>query len=132
MKINHDFHIHTSLSLCAKPSATLDNYIKQAKKFNLNKIGIANHFWDGKFPIDIDFYEIQNLLHIKRIKPEIENKKNNELKIYFGCETEYDPKRRDVAISEEAAEQMEFILVPNSHTHMMMPKNLYEPYKLRR
>ena len=132
MKIKHDFHIHTTLSLCARPSATLDDYIKQAKKCNLNKIGIANHFWDDKFSIDIDFYQIQNLSHIEKIKPEIEKVNNNDLRIYYGCETEYDPKRRDVAISEEVAEQMEFILVPNSHTHMMMPKDLYKPYEKHR
>ena len=34
-----------------------------------------------------------------------------------------------MAITEERAEQMDFILVPNSHTHMMMPKDWYEPYQ---
>lgn len=132
MKINHDFHIHTSLSLCAKQSATLDNYIEQAKKLGLNKIGISNHFWDELFPVDIDFYQIQNFLHIENIKTEIERKKNCGLNIYFGCEAEYDPKRADISVSEAVAEQFEFILVPNSHTHMMMPKNLYEPYEKHR
>jgi len=127
MKIKHDFHIHTSLSICADETATLDNYIENAKKFGLEKIGISNHFWDSVIPIGDEFYRIQDYAHVSELKPEIEAKRTDGLKIYFGCETEYDLKRGDVAISEETAEKFDFILVPNSHTHITMPKDLYEP-----
>ena len=53
--ITHDFHIHTSLSFCAKESATIDAYVKIAKNIGLKKIGISNHFWDSKIP-RIDTY----------------------------------------------------------------------------
>lgn len=129
MKIKHDFHIHTSLSLCANETATLDNYIENAKMLGLEKIGIANHFWDEKIPDCFDFYRVQNYERVEKIKPEIEAKKTDGLKIYFGCETEYDSHRGDVAICEETAEKFDFILVPNSHTHITMPQDLYEPYE---
>ena len=64
-----------------------------------------------------------------QIKPEIEKACTESLKIYFGGEAEYDPWHHDVSVTEAAAEQMDFLLVPNSHTHITMPKDLYEPYE---
>ncbi len=41
MKINHDFHIHTHLSLCADKSATAEAYAKIFKELGLKKaVGI--------------------------------------------------------------------------------------------
>ena len=73
MKVKHDFHIHTDLSVCADKSAKLIGYIDIAKKLGIEKIGIANHFWDSKIQPALEFYESQNFEHISKIKPEIEN-----------------------------------------------------------
>ena len=129
MKIKHDFHIHTDLSICANETATLGNYIEIANKLGLEKIGIANHFWDSKIEGRLDFYKTQDFEHILKLKPEIEKVQSDDLKIYFGCEAEYDYKHHDVAITEEVAEQLDYVLVPNSHTHATMPKEFYEPYQ---
>ncbi len=129
MKISHDFHIHTNLSICADRSVGLDTYIENARKSGLKKIGIANHFWDNTIECGISFYNIQNYEHLAKIIPEIKEKSNDELKIYFGCEAEYDYKHRGVSITEETAEKFDYILVPNSHTHLTMPKDFYEPYQ---
>ncbi len=138
MNITHDFHIHTSLSFCANESATIDAYVKIAKQIGLKKIGIANHFWDSKIPridtyyktkYDVGFYDNQDFEHILKDKPEIEKYKNSCVEILFGAEAEYDPIRRGVGITEEVAEQLDFLLVPNSHTHATMPISMYEPYE---
>lgn len=130
MKIKHDFHIHTNLSRCAKESATVENYIAHAKRLGLKKLGFANHFWDEKFPIENNnFYRIQNFEYNIVLKDELKKIDSGDIKLYFGCETEYNFERRSIAVSEEKAEQFEFILVPNSHTHMTMPKDFYEPYE---
>lgn len=52
MKITHDFHIHTALSSCAQPSATLESYLAHAKRLGLKKIGFADHYWDEKVSAD--------------------------------------------------------------------------------
>lgn len=129
MKVKHDFHIHTDLSICANETAKLANYIEIADKLKLEKIGIANHFWDTSIDGAFDFYQIQDFEHILKLKPEIEKLKKDGLQIYFGAEAEYDPKHRDVSVSERIAEQLDYILVPNSHTHITMPKDFYEPYQ---
>lgn len=130
MKIKHDFHIHTSLSVCAKETATVEHYLKTAKKLGFNKIGFADHFWDDKINCgDNRFYQRQGYAHVEQLKPILADIKENDLKTYFGCETEYDSANRGVAVTEEVAERFDFIIVPNSHTHMMMPKDYYEPYQ---
>ena len=130
MKITHDFHIHTHLSVCAKDSATVEHYADVARKLGLNKLGFADHFWDETCgePWN-NFYKRQGLEHVKELKAELAATDFGGAMIYFGCETEYNPITKSAAITPAVAEQFDFIIVPNSHTHMMMPKDLYEPYE---
>lgn len=142
MKITHDFHIHTALSLCANKSATVEAYAATAKKLGLKKMGFSDHFWDDTYENAYAFFEKQvsqhdparfyipqNFEHLALIKPELEKVDFGETQIFFGCETDYDPVNRRPAISVETAEKFDFILMPNSHTHMMMPLPLYHPYE---
>lgn len=129
MKIAHDFHMHTSLSLCAEKTANVKEYVESAKKAGFEKLGFANHFWDAAIPGANDFYVPQHYDHVESMKPEIEEAKKSGLTLYFGCECEYDPYRHGVACTPEVAEKFEFMIVPNSHTHMMMPKDYYHPYE---
>ncbi len=140
MKVNHDFHIHTKLSLCAPDkTGTVENYVKSAKKQGLNKLGFADHFW-GSEPGDPKYYEsvkmnpnnyylTQNYEYISQIKPELEKYKDEAVELYFGAECEYDPFKKSIAVSREQVESFDFLIVPNSHTHMMMPESYYEPYE---
>lgn len=139
MKIQHDFHVHTKRSLCADQEVTVKDYLEVMRKNGISKVGFSDHFWAGtpieKISEDKDvreFYTIQNFAHVKTIREEIaalSEEDKDGMKIYFGCECEYDPYVGDLAITEEYAEQFEFVIVPNSHTHMMMPKTFYQPYE---
>lgn len=129
MLIQHDFHVHTNLSVCAPRDAYAETLIVKAKELGLKKVGIANHFWDNAIEGANDFYKPQDFEHLELIKPELEKIDAGDMKIYFGCEGEYDPFHHGVAITEETAEKFDFIIVPNSHTHMMMPKDYYEPHE---
>lgn len=122
MRITHDFHIHTNLSSCAKETATVAYYVDMARKLGLQKIGFTDHFWDDKIPGADKEYHSQNLAHILQLKPFLEKMKTVDIQLYFGAESEYDPIRRDIAITEESAEQLDFLIVPTSHTHKTMPK----------
>ncbi len=142
MKITHDFHIHTHLSLCADKSATAEAYSKIFKEKGIKKAGFADHFWDDSYENShaylLDntgqhnpkgFYIPQNYEYLCRLKPELEAVDFGDTKIYFGCETDYDPVNRRPAITPDTAEKFDFVLMPNSHTHMMMPIAYYEPYE---
>ena len=129
MQILHDFHLHTDLSVCASREVTAADYVANARRLGLKKLGFSDHFWDAPIEGANKFYQPQNYEHILQLKPELEPLRCDDIQFYFGCETEYDPFHHGVAITEAVADQLDFLLVPNSHTHMMMPKDCYEPYR---
>ena len=124
MKITHDMHLHTGLSLCASPDTRFEDFIEPALAMGLEKIGISNHFWDENVtPFSEDgYFTIQNFKYLEREADAI--RKEKRIKVSFGCEAEYDYKRGDVAMTEETAEKFDHILVAHSHTHLIMPPEL--------
>lgn len=129
MKVNHDFHIHTNLSLCAAETVTAEHYINKAKDLGLNKIGFANHMWDENIqPFLNRSYKIQTVPYNMELKDELKTLDKKGIKIYFGAEAEFHPVY-GVALTEKNAEKFDYIIVSNSHTHMTMDKSLYEPYE---
>ena len=135
MVIDHDFHLHTNLSLCAHKDATFDFFLKKAEAEGLKKIAITDHLWDSA--IDglegkrKEFYEPQDFEHIKKLKSEIDahNAKGVGPRVFFGAEAEYSYENRCPAITPAVAEQLDVLLVPNSHTHLTMPSSFYEPHE---
>lgn len=140
MKITHDIHIHTHLSLCADKSATAEAYAKIFKEQGIKKAGFADHFWDATYENShaylLDntgqhnpkgFYITQNYEYLCQLKPELSTVDFGDTEILFGCETDYDPVNRRPAITPATAEKFDFVLMPNSHTHMVMPIAYYEP-----
>ena len=140
MQITHDFHVHTHLSLCADKSATAEAYARIFKEAGIKKAGFADHFWDANYEnshaylLDNtgqhnpkNFYMTQNYEYLCQLKPELEVVDFGDTQIFFGCETDYDPVNRRPAITPETAEKFDFVLMPNSHTHMVMPIAYYEP-----
>lgn len=135
MVIKHDFHLHTNLSLCAAPEATFDFFLKKAEAEGLEKIAITDHLWDhavdGYQGRGGDFYEVQDFEHIMKLKSVIDahNAKGTGPRVFFGAEAEYSYENRRPAITPAVAEQLDVLLIPNSHTHLTMPKSYYEPYE---
>ena len=128
MKITSDLHVHTALSSCAKPEATVAFYMDKAREIGLKTLGFTDHLWDSAIPKANGFYRPQDFAHILQIKEELEKADKTGIdRILFGAEGEYDPYRHGVALTPAVAEQLEVLLVPNSHTHMMMPKDYYDP-----
>jgi len=126
MKITHDLHLHTGLSLCAPREARFEDFIEPALSMGLEKIGISNHFWHEDIPplYEDGFFTIQNFKYLEQEADAIRREKR--IKISFGCEAEYNHVIGDVAMTEECAERFDHILVSHSHTHIIMPKELKE------
>ena len=128
MNITSDLHVHTALSSCAKPEATVDYYMDKAREIGLKTLGFTDHLWDSAIPNANGFYRPQNFEHILKIKEDLRKADTTGIdRILFGAEGEYDPYRHGVALTPGVAEQLEVLLIPNSHTHMMMPKDYYDP-----
>lgn len=143
MTVTYDIHCHTHLSVCADDTATIDYYVASAKKQGLTTIGIADHLWDTGIPFPssmrtslfaetedtvVDWYKAQDVAHCREILREIAQTQTDGIRFLFGAEAEYCPGV-GLALTEEEAERMDFIVVPNSHTHHLMDKSLYYPYE---
>ena len=64
--IDHDYHIHSHLSLCSRdPEQTTENILKYAKENKLTTICLTDHYWDSAVPGASNWYQKQDFEHIK-------------------------------------------------------------------
>ena len=83
MKFDHDFHIHSKLSSCSNhPEQTNENILNYAKKNNLKKIILTDHYWDSAVSGASDWYEPQNFEHLNLAKP---LPQADGIEFLFGC-----------------------------------------------
>ncbi len=115
-KLNHDYHIHSKLSLCSgDEEQTAENISAYAQRNGFEEICITDHFWDSAVPGASDWYSTQNFEHISKLLPLPQSENTH---FYFGCETELD-KNMTLGISEKAMDKFDFIIIPTTHLHMM-------------
>jgi histidinol phosphatase-like PHP family hydrolase len=129
LHITSDLHLHTQLSSCATPEATLENYVPVLKATGIRRVAVTDHLWDDDPQYARRWYLPQNYEHILQNKERIAAVDAQGIEFLFGAEAEYNYALRRPAVTEEHAEQMDVLLVPNSHTHLAMPKDFYEPYE---
>ena len=128
MKAYHDVHIHNYLSSCSNDSgATVERYIEGARQLGLKLMGFANHTWDESipFPAPSGFYSRQSMAFQMQIKAQIPQDVPG-IKVLVGAETEYCGMYDVLGMGKEAAEQLDFLLIPHTHVHMrgfVMPAN---------
>jgi histidinol phosphatase-like PHP family hydrolase len=115
--VDHDLHIHTSLSECScDPLATPHNIIARAASLGLRTIGLADHMWDRRVPGASPWYRPQTYERLAQLRNHITDDTRG-VRVLLGCETEYCGGGK-VGISPEVAERLDFVLIPMSHFHM--------------
>jgi len=115
-RVDHDFHIHSQLSSCSRdPEQNPENLLKWAQENGYDKICLTDHFWDEKVPGASEWYSVQDYAHICGAKP---LPQDENTRFYFGCETDMD-KFFTVGVSPERISEMDFIIIPTTHLHMM-------------
>ncbi|NLM77143.1 MAG: hypothetical protein GX173_03540 [Ruminococcaceae bacterium] len=115
--IDHDYHIHSNLSLCSKdPLQTTKYMLNYAEQNSLLDICLTDHFWDERVPgAEIfGFYKEQDYEHLNLALPLPES---HSVIFYFGCEAEMDKHMR-IGLSQERFEQFDFVIIPTTHLHM--------------
>ncbi len=113
--IDHDYHIHSQLSLCSgDPAQTTEAILAYAKENGLTEIVLTDHYWDENVPGANSWYQIQNYAHIAAALP---LPQGEGVKFHFGCETELN---RDMTLGISAAvmDRFDFIIIPTNHLHM--------------
>lgn len=126
MRITHDFHTHTVYSSDTGASATYELYLKRARELGITHLGFAEHFWDDSIEGSFPFYKSLTREHMMGARQEFESYKRDDIRLFFGCEVEYDPVHKAPALTEQTAEMFDFVLVPHSHSHETMPKEYYD------
>lgn len=114
-KFDHDYHIHSHLSLCSNdPEQNNERILQYAKENGLKKICLTDHFWDEKVPGAPDWYKKQGFEHIKQALPLPQDEK---VRFLFGAETEF-PRYCEVATARETFDEFDFVIIPTTHLHM--------------
>lgn len=118
-KIDHDYHIHTRLSLCSEDDGqTPAAILELAKRRNLKKICLTDHFWDETVPCNTMvnwWYEQQNYPHIAQSLP---LPTDPAVEFLFGCEADMDSDDT-IGLSRERVDEFGFIIVATTHFHHM-------------
>lgn len=113
--VNHDFHIHTGLSLCSgDEKQNPESILAYAKEEGLSKVCITNHFWDEDVPVTSSFYQKQGFERLKRALP---LPRDPEVKMLFGCECDLDKNMR-LGITRERFDDFDFAIISTTHFHM--------------
>jgi len=114
-QIDHNFHIHTHLSICSNdPEQEIDNIAKKCIELGYKDICITDHMFDDSFDHNIKFYKNQNFKHILIDLP---YKKYDGINIHFGAECDLD-KDGILGITKEQIEKCEFLIIPINHFHL--------------
>ena len=113
--IDHDYHIHSYLSLCSHDDTqTPARILQYAKENGLKKICLTDHYWDPAVPGASGWYQRQGIDHVTEALP---LPTDPEVEYVFGCETDMD-KFLTVGISKETIDRFGFIIIPTTHLHM--------------
>ena len=113
--IDHDYHIHSTLSACSNdPEQSTARLLQYALDCGLKRLCITDHFWDERVEGASKWYAPQNFEHISKAKPLPEA---DGVEFLFGCETEMD-KFFTVGLSASRFDEFDFIIVPTTHLHM--------------
>jgi histidinol phosphatase-like PHP family hydrolase len=90
--------------------------------------------WDSEVAGASDWYAPQNVEHSLQLKDEIVKYKNNNIKIYFGCEIEY-IGNGIASLTDKNAKLYDYVLVPPHHFHMVdfvRPKEIFQGPELEK
>ncbi len=114
-QIDHDYHIHSTLSSCCHDAEeTPERILRHAKENGLKQICLTDHYWDSAVPGASKWYQPQNFDHIAKAKPlpAVEG-----VEFLFGCETDMD-MHMTVGLPPERYDDFSFIIIPTTHMHM--------------
>ena len=114
-KIDHDYHIHSRVSLCSgDPEQTNDRILRYAEENGLGRICLTDHFWDESVEGSSKWYKWQDFPHICEALP---LPKSDKVEFLFGAETDIN-KEMTLGISKERFKDFGFVIIPTTHLHM--------------
>lgn len=114
-KFDHDYHIHSKLSLCSEcDEQTPERILQYAKEEKLHTLCMTDHYWEREIYCANEWYVLQDFEHISKNLP---LPQSNATRFLFGCETEMD-KDGVIGITEKRLHDFAFVCIPTTHMHM--------------
>ncbi len=119
LEIDHDLHVHTYLSACCSDP---DNQrpakiLARAEELGLKTIGFADHLWVNPDLEPSNWYRPQDESQIARLRADLAAV-STSTRVLVGCESETIAPGK-FGITREMAEQLDFVLLPCNHLHML-------------
>ncbi len=114
-QVDHDYHIHSQLSLCSRDEKqTKDAILQYARDNGFGRICVTDHYWDSAVAGASSWYRPQNFAYISSILPLPQDR---DIEFLFGCETDL---RNDLTlgIPPTRYDDFSFIIIPTTHLHM--------------
>lgn len=112
---DHDFHIHSTVSLCCHDeNQTPERILDYAEKNGFNKICLTNHFWDENVPSRAEWCEEH---YSDRVKSVLPLPQREGVSFLFGCETDMDFDNV-LGISKDRLDEFDFVIVSTTHLHL--------------
>ena len=108
-RFDHDYHIHSHLSLCSNdPEQTCENILAYGRRNGLRRLCLTDHYWDERIPgmQEFFFYRDQNTERVRRSLP---LPQAEDCTFLFGCETDMDKENR-LGIPKERFDDFVFII----------------------
>ncbi len=102
--IRTDFHIHSNLSDCGDPAATLEAILGAGLDAGLDAIGISDHVFFSQ--------HLERVAIARRHLP----REQSGMRIYVGCEADMQSPTR-AAIDAEFAQTLDYVMVSASHLY---------------
>ena len=68
--VDHDYHIHSELSLCSNdPEETPAHILEIAKEKGIKKLCLTDHYWDENVPVPATFTKNRTMPTLPRLFP---------------------------------------------------------------
>lgn len=115
--VDHDLHIHSSLSSCSGPKGitqTKENILKYAERNGFNTICVTDHYWDEAVPSRIGMWKKENTAWIRSILP---LPQTDSVRFLFGCEADMDMDDV-IGVAPHHYDNFDFVIIPTNHLHL--------------
>lgn len=112
---DHDYHIHSYLSLCSNDDGqTNERILRYAKENKLHTVCLTNHYWDSA--VENDYHRFYTPQDFERLQRALPLPQDENVRFLFGCEAEM---RLDgtLGIPESRFDDFAWILIPLTHLH---------------
>lgn len=112
---DHDFHIHSTVSLCCHDDGqTPEAILNYAEENGFGRICLTNHFWDERVKSEAEWREEHYFEPLSSVLP---LPQSENVEFLFGCETDMD-FNNVLGISEERFDAFDFVIVSTTHLHL--------------